>query len=765
MQKKEKTLSPAAEFLIRTLLDPILLYTTLIMSVLMYHYYDKSMTQFVVASYVVTYFLFRLFDFMNKRKIIGGVLYIFTGYLFYLAVVYFGRRGWDYYEEVLQTKNISYGLWFITPQLALDYNIWYSRLTFMLFSFFMASVIYYFTRIRYRVFMGFLIFIIPFLIYGKEYEKMPVIFIILLAASYIAVMVYCRQLHNVGNVVIVGKRDILTSSGIFIVVLTIIASIMPKPVVKENREAIENFIAAERFTDRLVASLSGFKGTSTGSQFRGVNSDALLYVADAEEGLRFKTRTFSEYDYISDSWSAYRLDQAPSREGKTIPLNICVNGQLTDSILKAASLDKSFAKKYGLEKYAGKESKKPEVKEVGLISVFDTGNIVPVPQFVQKVTGASYEGKLSYVPTGIVIAESPIKVQDGFRFEYSADTFFTDPQNKAIIDTIGKTDYRKMLSEALGIIDDARNNEADYSQVRKYDKLYLRIKNEMADYEDAEHSELDYGEKVRIKELADSITKGLENDYDKARALEMYFFNNDYIYDLSYVKSEGENAENFLFVTHRGVCYEYATAMVMLARASGIPARFCEGYNMQNKIKTGKYAGQYGITARDAHGYPELYIKGFGWVSFEPTVTSGEVQEEVERGEATHKLSSAGIVIFIAALLALLGYICSPYISDRVFLRVNRKRRPSAAAIAVIRRLSRLYGLGRTCTSGEVSSAVMERCGVDISETAALFDAAAYGGAELNEAARDKVLADYSAAYAALIENRRKQKKLFKRKT
>ena len=210
MQKKEKTLSPAAEFLIRTLLDPILLYTTLIMSVLMYHYYDKSMTQFVVASYVVTYFLFRLFDFMNKRKIIGGVLYIFTGYLFYLAVVYFGRRGWDYYEEVLQTKNISYGLWFITPQLALDYNIWYSRLTFMLFSFFMASVIYYFTRIRYRVFMGFLIFIIPFLIYGKEYEKMPVIFIILLAASYIAVMVYCRQLHNVGNVTVrTGVQQII----------------------------------------------------------------------------------------------------------------------------------------------------------------------------------------------------------------------------------------------------------------------------------------------------------------------------------------------------------------------------------------------------------------------------------------------------------------------------------------------------------------------------------------------------------------------------
>ena len=763
MQKKEKTLSPAAEFLIRTLLDPILLYTTLIMSVLMYHYYDKSMTQFVVASYVVTYFLFRLFDFMNKRKIIGGVLYIFTGYLFYLAVVYFGRRGWDYYEEVLQTKNISYGLWFITPQLALDYNIWYSRLTFMLFSFFMASVIYYFTRIRYRVFMGFLIFIIPFLIYGKEYEKMPVIFIILLAASYIAVMVYCRQLHNVGNVTIVRQRDILTSSGIFLVVMTIIASVIPKPVVKENREAIENFIAAERFTDRLVASLSGFRGSSNGSQFRGVSSNTQLYAVEANEPLRFKTRTFSEYSYDSDGWSAYRYDSTPSLEGRNLPLEIAATGETVDDILYVASLDKSFAKKYGLEEYAGRQMKKPEVREAGLITLFDTGERVPVPQFAQALNASSYEGEFSYFPTGLIAADSSIELQDGFRFEYSADTYFNDKDNKAVIDIIDKSDYAALLADAIDIIYNRMDEESDHKVYKKYSEAYTGLISAKNAYKYAQ-MELDYGDKVRIKELADEITKDKLSDYDKAKALEMYFFNNDYIYDLSYVKSEGENAENFLFVTHRGVCYEYATAMVMLARAAGIPARYCEGYNMQSKQNSGKYAGDYVITAKDSHGYPELYIKGFGWTSFEPTITSGEVQEEVERGEATHKLSTAGIVILIIALLALLGYICSPFIIDRVFIRVNRRRRPSAAAIAVIRRISRLYGLGRTCTSGEISKAVMERCGVDISATAALFDAAAYGGAELNEAAREKVLADYSAAYAALIENKKKQRKLFKRK-
>ena len=765
MQKNEKTLTPAAQFLIRTMLDPILLYTTLIMSVLMYHYYDKSMLQFVVASYVVTYVLFRLFDFMNKRKLIGGVLYLFAGYLFYLAAVHFGRRGWDYYEEVLKTKNISYGLWFITPQLALDYNIWYSWLTFTLFSFFMASVIYYFTRIRYRIFMGFLIFIIPFLIYGKEYEKMPVIFIIMLAASYIAVMVYCRQLHHTGSVVIVKQRDILTSSGVFLVIMTIVASIMPKPVVKENREAIENFIAAERFTDRLVASLSGFRGSTNGSQFRNISSDTLLYVADATEGLRFKTRTFSEYDYDFDSWSAYKRDSETTLENQRLPLDIAETGATVDAILYVASLDSSFAKKYGLEKYAGKELEKPEVREVGLISVFETGDRVPVPQFAQTFTAASHEGKYSYIPTGVVAADDSIKYEDGFRFEYSADTYFTNPENKAVIDILDKTDYKELLSEAIVILEDNMFEDDDDATYRKCSAYRRRLKNERSEYDSAEEYELDYDKKVKIKELADEITKGKTTDYDKAKALEMYFFNNDYIYDLSYVKTEGENVENFLFVTHRGVCYEYATAMVMLARASGIPARFCEGYNMQNRQNSGKYKGQYAITAKDSHGYPELYIKGFGWVSFEPTITSGEIQEEVERGNATHKLSTAGIVILVIALVALLIYICSPYIIDRVFLRVNRKRRPSEAAIAVMRRICRLYGLGRVCTAGEVTAVVMERCGVDISTTAALFDAAAYGGVELNDNAREKVLADYTAAYQALIELKKKQRKIFRTKS
>jgi hypothetical protein len=66
----------------------------------------------------------------------------------------------------------------------------------------------------------------------------------------------------------------------------------------------------------------------------------------------------------------------------------------------------------------------------------------------------------------------------------------------------------------------------------------------------------------------------------------------------------------------RGYCDYYATAMVVLARLAGIPARLAVGYS------TGDYEPedeQYVVTELSAHSWPELYFPGFGWIPFEPT--------------------------------------------------------------------------------------------------------------------------------------------------
>jgi hypothetical protein len=59
---------------------------------------------------------------------------------------------------------------------------------------------------------------------------------------------------------------------------------------------------------------------------------------------------------------------------------------------------------------------------------------------------------------------------------------------------------------------------------------------------------------------------------------------------------------------------QFATAMVMVARASGIPARMAIGFLPGTLDK-----GIYTVRAADAHAWPELYFEGAGWLRFEPT--------------------------------------------------------------------------------------------------------------------------------------------------
>ena len=165
--------------------------------------------------------------------------------------------------------------------------------------------------------------------------------------------------------------------------------------------------------------------------------------------------------------------------------------------------------------------------------------------------------------------------------------------------------------------------------------------------------------------------------------------------------TNGKNAEDFIFDTKTGVCYEYATAMVLMARSIGIPARYCEGFNMQTEFKsqnarTNGYDIDYVVTAQDGHGFPELYLRGYGWLSFEPTMSDALSEEEstcigqIFQGQDCYT--------FPVALLTLVGILLYPSISHKIFIRRNDKREPNKAVYMTIHRLCRLYDIrGEYC--------------------------------------------------------------------
>jgi transglutaminase-like putative cysteine protease len=126
----------------------------------------------------------------------------------------------------------------------------------------------------------------------------------------------------------------------------------------------------------------------------------------------------------------------------------------------------------------------------------------------------------------------------------------------------------------------------------------------------------------RVKQLAQTITKSATGPYAKAQAISDYLKQN-YTYATTGIPVPGRNqdfVDQFLFDTKKGYCDHFSSAMVVLARSIGIPARWVTGYAPGTLDST--YTGpdsRYIVRQKDAHAWAEVYINGYGWIPFEPT--------------------------------------------------------------------------------------------------------------------------------------------------
>ena len=120
----------------------------------------------------------------------------------------------------------------------------------------------------------------------------------------------------------------------------------------------------------------------------------------------------------------------------------------------------------------------------------------------------------------------------------------------------------------------------------------------------------------RVSELARELTAEADNVYEKALILEEYLRSFPYTLDLDAPPEGVDVVEYYLFDLRRGYCDYSASAMTVLARAAGIPARLAVGYagGIYDEAN-----GRFVVREKDAHSWSELYFSGLGWVAFEPT--------------------------------------------------------------------------------------------------------------------------------------------------
>ena len=122
----------------------------------------------------------------------------------------------------------------------------------------------------------------------------------------------------------------------------------------------------------------------------------------------------------------------------------------------------------------------------------------------------------------------------------------------------------------------------------------------------------------RVGNLADSLTQGLDNNYDKVTAIND-FFHTEFDYTLELPRSAQEaTLDYFLFERGEGHCEYFSTAMVVLLRSLGLHAREVNGFLGGQWNDFGQYLA---VTQNEAHSWVEVWFPGYGWVQFDPTPT------------------------------------------------------------------------------------------------------------------------------------------------
>lgn len=176
--------------------------------------------------------------------------------------------------------------------------------------------------------------------------------------------------------------------------------------------------------------------------------------------------------------------------------------------------------------------------------------------------------------------------------------------------------------------------------------------------------------------LADELAAGATSTYDVVRAYEAWLSVN-VEYDLNAPLPEpGEDAvHDFLFDSRLGFCEQIASALTIMLRTQGVPARLATGYVPGTRDEI---AGVFEVRASDAHAWVEVWFPETGWQAFDPTAAvslSADTSGASVGGELAGALGGfvgdhpLRVAMMIGALFALVGT------AQLARLAVERRRR------------------------------------------------------------------------------------------
>ncbi|KNY29770.1 DUF4129 domain-containing transglutaminase family protein [Pseudobacteroides cellulosolvens] len=630
--------------------------------------------------------------------------------------------------------------------------------TILISAYMFSTTVFYFTAVNFRIWVLFMVGFIPFLFHSAKSDKEISLPFVMYAVFFFSLLIERSKNKSVNKIKFefVRNRSYMAAMILFLLLTTMISIIVPKPysvpqivyldtiinqTIQPFGNAVQNAIQNQnnfRLFNPMTLKRESYitsAGVPVGSR--------VLFEVEADEPLYLRVQSWDKYE--NNRWS--NGDEYMQKQGDFIFHS------------KKQGFINSFVTL--LNQYENKKELPKELKPFESVYKYKSTLLEQKKASVIPRTAFSY----SYMtPPGVVSVESKIRNNEYFTI---AENLICQSRNRPLMNAEYTVSYishnmvpstREFQTVKIlkpDIIDSLleKNDKNKISLAGEIDyKQLLNLIYSDDDYEEASryYTGLPDNLPERIYNLAEKITAGKDSDYLKALAIQNYFHSSGYKYSLKPPKLTGNKDYNdfFLFESKKGVCVQFASSMVILARAAGLPARYVEGYVAREYDHATK---KYVVRDKHAHAFPEVYIAGYGWMVFEPTVSAEDTTEEIiaffkKVGESIGSFVSLVIGFFMGLPVWTRTFLIPVIIIDALFtikliILIRKgmwKRRmvkyPCKESIeGIYRRITLLLGkigmgIKNYETPSNYSTRISQEVGLQLESISEMFVRSRYGG-------------------------------------
>ena len=688
--------------------------------------FNKPSAYILAALYsIVAVLLFKWFDSLLKRKS-GAFIYalVLAAVLFVsFALVTVHAATFGFYSPVR---------WLYAQD---DSEAFQPALTMALAiggGYFLTSIIYYFTIVRYRTMGIMLCTLFPFFFFAKRSDDMPNILITLIMLLFLAVIIHNKRIgktekaQNTSGLKI--DRAYIICISVFILITGAITMAVEKPYYQSFLEKNSRLLTPFSFGG---GNSSAFEELSEQSSPRNgrpnYNYEPLFYFeTDSNKGELFlRTKSFDYFNgdvWINsdaENWIFYSI-QNPEYSTDDIISDITALNNADSSGLfgfhSARVFDDDFLPQYLPAPYATVTDDK------------SANSLV----YRKLISDTSIWRTLSYYNIPPLDDKFAFIEQEPGIYGFVKELNFSSEEYIAFLDSKGEDEHAVRLSADY---EKALENYTDMSNISE-----------------------------RLINLSRQITSDCHSDIEKAEKLEKYFSENGFLYSLDFVP-EDNSVDYFVFESKTGYCAGYATAMTLMARSVGLPARYVEGFAAFEKNDNNQFVIRDGY----AHAFVEIYIPGAGWLTFDPTVSgykdnpySSAASDNLGfLSKVFNAFNRISVIIVIAIIILLFSVL------DRIrelFVRLSLRFRPLNERIIslygnLIKTVGSSVGSDFSAYTPDMMRRFLSEERHNVPERLiSLFEKTAFGGYECTEEEYTLAYKEYKKNYKYFRRTPKKQK-------